>query len=517
MTQAQLDETRRKIDALIGPEAHGAGTTGNLSRLPGTHSLPDVAGDHLNASRFLAEHGSELRRSPELGRWYRWNGAWWDEDRLDRVPELAAETIDNLRPWVAEAPNADEFKRRSQHYNASAKAGRRDALLSIAGTDPKIVVAVDDLDVHPMLLACRNGTVDLTTGTLRPANPADLLTRGIDVDYDPDGFSERWVAFLDTIFGRDSALIAYVQRLFGYCLTGIVAEHIVPVITGPGANGKSTFIGVVQDLLGDHAITAPEGLIIRRDHEPHPERLAVLRGRRLVVSSELEQRAVLAESVVKMLTGGDTISARELYGRRFNFSPSHKVVLITNHRPRVHGTDHAIWRRLRVVPFVIVIAQADQDPVLRRRLVADDGSAVLSWLVEGAVAWHRDGLGEVDVVTAATEDYRQSEDVFGAWMSECTVPVDRGIRIKVGDLWSSWRAWCEQSGERPGRKQTFSLALEDHELELEIYDGNRLARGIGLVTRTAEVTPGTSSISLLAGTHGVRPEETSDSTVEPVR
>ena len=345
--------------------------------LRGHAGVPDVAGDHLNAQRFLALHGATARRSPELGRWYLWNGAWWEEDRLDRVLELAAGTIEALRQWVSEAKDADEYKRRSTHYQASAKAGRRDALLSIVGTDRDVVVGVDQLDTHPLLLACRNGTVDLTTGKLRPADPAHLLTRGVSVDYDPDAFSPRWVAFLDRVFDRDVDLVGYVQRLLGYCLSGVVFEHIVPVLIGTGANGKSTLIGVVQDLLGDHAITAPEGLVIRRDHEPHPERLAALRGRRLVVSAELEQRAILAEATVKYLTGGDRISARELYGRRFNFKPSHKVVLVTNHRPRVRGTDHAIWRRLRVVPFGVVIPSAEQDPSLRRRLVEEDGAAVL--------------------------------------------------------------------------------------------------------------------------------------------
>ena len=130
---------------------------------------------------------------------------------------------------------------------------------------------------------------------------------------------------------------------------------------GVGANGKSTLVGVVQDLLGSHAMTAPAGLVIAHDHDPHPERIAALRGRRLVVSHELEQQAQLAEQVVKTLTGGDILSARELYGRRFNFTPSHKVVLVTNHQPRVRGTDHAIWRRIRLVPFTAVIPPEQQD------------------------------------------------------------------------------------------------------------------------------------------------------------
>ena len=475
----------------------------------GLAGVPELAGDHLNCQRFLAEHGHELRRSPEMGRWYEWGGASWREDRLDHVQERAAETIDRLREWASEAPDADSFKRRSAHYAASSKAGRRDALLSLAGTDPDIVVSVDQLDAHPYLLACQNGTVDLRTAEMRPADPADLLTHGIAVDFDPDAFSAEWARFIDETFRGDLDLIAYVQRLGGYCLTGVVHEHVLPVATGVGRNGKSTFVGIVQDLLGDLAITAPEGLVIRRHHEPHPERLAVLRGKRLVVSAELEARAVLAEAVVKMLTGGDTLSARHLYGSRFNFAPSHKVLLTTNHKPRITGTDLAIWRRVKVIPFDYVVPECDVDPDLRRRLVAEHGPAVLAWLVQGAMAWHESGLGEAKAVTAATEDYRRSEDTFGAWLAECTIEVDRTVRTKVGALWESWRSWCEHAGERPGRKQDFSAALTDHGLTVETHQGYRLTRGIGLVVRSAEVSSGDFSISDSTGTVRTRPDETS--------
>ncbi len=442
-------------------------------------AVPEVWGDHLNAQRFLDEHGRHVRHSPELGRWWLWNGAWWAEDRLGRVLELASDTIDGLRLWVAEGDDFDERKRRWRHYEASARAGRRDALLSVAGTNPAVAVAVEQLDSHPMLLACRNGTVDLATGELRPANPTDLLTRGVDVDYIPGAFSDRWTAFIASTFNGDAELAGYVQRLLGYCITGVVRDHIVPVLVGSGANGKSTLIGVVQDLLGEHAITAPEGLVLRRDHDPHPERLAVLRGRRLVVSAELEQRAVLAESVVKMLSGGDTISARELYGRRFNFEPSHKVVLVTNHRPRVHGTDMAIWRRLRVVPFTITIALADQDPQLRHRFATTDATAVLAWLVDGATAWHRHGLGHAQAIDDATADYRTSQDTFGIWLDERTIAA-AGHRTKMGSLWEAWRTWCEQAGERPGRKQDFAAAIATHGYTIETYQGAKHVCDLGL-------------------------------------
>ena len=455
--------------------------TADVVPMRGLAGVPDIAGDHLNAQRFLMAYGERVRRSPELGRWYVWNGGWWEEDRLERVLDMAAEVIDALRDWVAESEGGDEFKRRVAHYNASSKAGRRDAMLALAGTDRDVVVGVEQLDAHPMLLACRNGTVDLTTGELRKARPADLLTRGVNIDYDPDATSELWERFIATTFADTADLIGFVQRLLGYCCSGVVNEHVLPVLHGAGANGKSTLIGVVQDLLGDHAMTAPDGLVIRHDHEPHPERIAALRGRRLVVSNELEQKAVLAEQTVKMLTGGDTLSARELYGRRFNFQPSHKVLLVTNHKPRVKNNDHAIWRRIRLVPFETIIPADQQDGDLRRRLVQEHGPAVLAWLVKGAVAWHGDGLGSADAVDAATEAYRATQDVFGDFLAEYTVKVPRG-RCKVGDLFKLWQGWCEEARERPGRKQDFSAQLEDAGFEIESYQNAKSVVGLGIAT-----------------------------------
>jgi putative DNA primase/helicase len=227
-------------------------------------------------------------------------------------------------------------------------------------------------------------------------------------------------------------------------------------------------------------MTAPDGLVIRHDHEPHPERIAALRGRRLVVSNELEQRAMLAEQTVKMLTGGDTLSARELYGRRFNFQPSHKVLLVSNHKPKVRGTDLAIWRRIRLVPFETIIPVEDQDVDLRRNLVEDHGAAVLAWLVRGAVEWHKDGLGSAAAVDAATEEYKTAQDIFGAFLNECTAEVPRS-KSKVGELFDGWKRWCDRTGERPGRQGDFTLSLEDHGFDTENYQHVKYVIGLGLL------------------------------------
>lgn len=448
--------------------------------------VPRLEGDHLNAQRFLESFGKVVRRSPELNCWYIWNGSWWREDRLEQIADMATTIVNELRTWVAESEGT-EFKRRSKHYTDSAKAGRRDALLKIVGSDRNVVVAVEQLDAKPLLLACRNGTVDLATGELLEADPNFLLTRGVNINFDPNATSSEWEAFLDAIFGHDQELIAFVQRLLGYCCTGAVTDHILPVWHGAGANGKSTLIGVVQRVLGGHAIAAPEGLVTLHSHQPHPERIAGLRGKRLVVSNELEANAPLAEQMVKMLTGADILSGRELYGRRFNFTPSHKVLLVSNHKPRIRGNDHAIWRRVILVPFDTIIPADRQDSDLGNRLVGEHGAAVLTWLVRGAVEWNRHGLGSASAVKTATAAYRDSEDSFAEFLAERTIRVER-LKTKVGDVYEVWKRWCEKTGERPGRTSTLRTALEEHGFQIETYKNAKLVVGLEIAV-TDDTSP----------------------------
>lgn len=464
------DRLKRLLDS--------AGDVAPLPVSPEGIGVVDIAGDHLNAERFLTEHGSRVRYSPELGRWFLWNGAWWEEDRLEQVHQAALSTIDGLRAWAGEATTEREFKRRSGHYVASTRSGRRDGMLQLARSAPAVVVAVSALDRHPHLLACRNGLVDLRTGELKPADPSLLITRGVDLDYDPEAVSEEWAAFLSRIFGDSESLVEYVRRLLGYLVTGEVGEHLLPIWHGPGANGKSTLVKVLMTLLGEHAAVAPEGLLIESKHEQHPERLAALRGRRLVVSSELEHRAVLAEGLVKLITGGDTISARQLYGQRFDFEPSHKLVLITNHPPRVRGTDEAIWRRLRMVPFSVTIPADERIPGYAEQLVADHGQAILSWLVKGAVEWYRGGLGTCAEVDRATGAYRASEDVFSQFLAERTVNVETKTRVR--DLRNAWTDWAREAGAPVGRVQDFTEWLDSRGFEIVQFERANWVKGIGL-------------------------------------
>ena len=459
---------------------------------PRLDEVVEIAGDHLNAGRFLAEHGHVIRYSPELGRYLVWNRSWWQEDRLEGTLALANVTIDGLRAWVGEARDNDDFKRRSKHYNDSTRSGRREGMLAIAR--PSLTVSVDQLDRHPHLLACLNGTVDLRTGELLVSDPAQFLTRGIDMDYDPEATADEWDKFLRTIFADDSSLIAYVQRLLGYAITGEVGEHLLPIFYGTGANGKSQLLIAIRRILCEHAAAAPEGLLTESKHEQHPERLAMLRGRRLIVSSELEHRAMLAEGLVKSLTGGEPISARYMYGQRFEFEPCHTIVLVTNHMPKVRGTDEAIWRRLRMVPFSVTIPPDERVIDYGQILAERYGPAILSWLVKGAVNWYQEGLGESEQVKKATSSYRQREDTFAQFLEEQTTEIRGRTKVKV--LQSLWKSWANEAGVAVGRTQDFTEWLESHGAEIETYQGAKFARNIGIsagsdvLVRSREVISG---------------------------
>ena len=274
--------------------------------------------------------------------------------------------------------------------SSSAIAGA----LTLASTEAAIVVDHADLDGDPFLLNCRNGTLDLRTGELRGHDPADLLTKIAGADYRPDADGPEFTRFLADI--QPSAdMRHYLSRLLGHTLEGRQVEHVLPILVGTGANGKSTLLDVVNLALGDYGGEAAPGLLTAKTFDAHPTEIADLFGLRLAVLQETDSGRRLAEGTVKRLTGGDRIKARRMRENFWEFAPSHSFVLATNHKPIVAGTDEGIWRRLRVVPFDVVIPKPDRDLQLPARL-ALEADAVLAWLVDGYRQWHANGLDEPD-------------------------------------------------------------------------------------------------------------------------
>jgi putative DNA primase/helicase len=328
-----------------------------------------------------------------------------------------------------------------------------------------------------------NGTIDLRTGRLRPHRREDYLTKLCPIKLPTDAGVDPilWLEFLHRIFEGKAQLIEFLQRLIGMALVGEVLEHVLPIFHGIGANGKSVFLETICGMLGsDYAMNAPPGLLIASKSERHPTELADLHGKRFVAAIETADGGRLSEALVKELTGGDSIRARRMREDFWQFRPSHTVVLATNHRPTIRGTDHGIWRRIRLVPFSVVIPDAEQDKELGIKLRAE-WSAILRWAVAGCLAWQRDGLQAPPEVLAATSDYRTDSDTLGEFLRD-RCDIDNAFEARATDLYRSYKNWAEGRGEYVETQTRFGLRLAERGFAKGRDGSNRVTyRGIGLV------------------------------------
>ena len=284
-----------------------------------------------------------------------------------------------------------------------------------------------ELDANPLLLAVQNGVVDLSTGLPITPERSQLITKQAGTKFDPAATCPIWRSFLSQVTDGDQDLAAFLQRMAGYLLTGITDEQCLFLLLGPGANGKSVFLNTLQSLMGDYASsTPPETLLARRDTAAATPDLARLRGARLVVASEPRDGSVMEEALVKRLTGQDKIVCRDLYSSFFEYYPTFKFVLATNSKPIIQGTDHAIWRRIHLIPFRIIVPPERKDKQLIRKLELEL-PGILNWVLEGVRAHQSGGLQPPPCVVEATRSYRSDMDVLGEWIEEeCLVGVAAG-------------------------------------------------------------------------------------------
>ena len=445
--------------------------------LPAEH-LTDLG----NAERFVRMHRGHVRFCYPWSRWFVWMGTHWAVDDTGEIYRRAKETV---RAIYHEADQCEDENRRPALANHAAKCeseGKLNAMLAMAQSEPGIPVLPDALDRDPWLLNVQNGTLDLKTGQLGPHRREDLITKCLPVAYDPQAQCPRWCAFLDRIFDAKQALIAYVQRAIGYSLTGDVSEQCMFLPHGPGENGKSTQLQTLLGLLDAYAKKTPTETLMVRRGESIPNDLARLRGARLVVAVEAEAGRRLAESLVKELTGGDTIAARFMRAEWFEFEPQFKLWLATNHKPRILGTDRAIWRRIRLIPFAVIIPKVEQDRQLGEKL-REEWPGILAWAVEGCREWQAQGLGEPEEVIQATEAYRAEQDVLGAFIEECCYQEAEAVAL-AKDLFGAYRTWTEANGERLTTQKDFGVRLGERGFTSGAGAGNvRKWFGIGLLEK----------------------------------
>ncbi|MBI2945178.1 MAG: DNA primase [Candidatus Wallbacteria bacterium] len=405
------------------------------------------------ARRLVLAHGHSLRFCWEHGRWYYWDGRRWRPDLGARVTTLAKRVVLELRREasdglaLATSREAREVAEANLRRAIAAQGEKRiEAMIRLARSEPGIPVGPDQLDSDPWLLTCRNGTIELRSGDLRPHNPADLLTKLAPVEYSSDARCPRWLAFLERIFNSNSRLIDFVQRAAGYALTGDTSEQVLFFFYGGGKNGKSTLLNSLLSALGDYGRQSAPELLVLKQHESHPTEIADLAGARFVATIEVGEGKRMAETLVKQMTGQDRMKARFMRQDFFEFEPTHKLFLAANHKPNIRGTDEAIWRRILMVPFTVTIPEEERDRSLPEKL-RHELPGILAWAVRGSLAWQREGLRPPAEVLIATADYRQESDTVGAFIAECLEVRASGWETSAS-VQAAALKWCEANGER---------------------------------------------------------------------
>jgi putative DNA primase/helicase len=317
-------------------------------------------------------------------------------------------------------------------------------------------------------------TVDLRSGQLCEPDPLDYITKTVACEPAAPGTpAPLWTSFLERITAADQELQSYLRRVAGYCLTGFVKEHVLFFLYGTGANGKSVFVNTLVGLWDDYAITVNTDMLMMSNTDRHPTEIARLRGVRLAVGSEIEIGRTWAESKIKSLTGGDRLQGRFMRQDFFEFDPQFKLMIVGNNKPSLRGVDEAIRRRLHLIPFTVTIPVKERDPNLLEKL-RPEWPAILRWTIDGCLEWQRQGLNPPQAVCEATNSYLEAEDTFELWRDECTTQ-DMHAWESSADLWASWKAWAERTGEYVGRQRQFSDKLAEHGFAPE-RDGTRANR-----------------------------------------
>lgn len=432
-----------------------------------------------NARRFAIQHGHDLLFSYPLRRWFVWVGTHWAEDQTGEVIRRAKRTVLSIYEEARICTDERWRKELAKHAARSESEARVLAMISLAESEPGIQVLPYELDKDPWLLNVQNGTLDLKTAELRHHNKLDLMTKCLPVAYDPEALCPTWLAFLERIFDSNPRLIEFVKRSIGYSLTGDTSEQCLFVCHGSGENGKSTQIQTILGLWSDYARKTPTKTLMVRHGDNIPNDIARLRGARFVAAVEGDEGKRLAESLVKEITGQDTVSARFMRAEFFEFIPEFKLWLATNHKPRILGTDRAIWRRIRLIPYNVTIPRGEQDRHLRDRLKLE-WPGILAWAVRGCLAWQRHGLDPPEEVVQATEAYRAEQDLIGAFVDDCCCR-DEFSSSRAKDLYAAFQRWCESNGERPATQREFGQRLSERGFTRERGTANvHLWRGIAL-------------------------------------
>ncbi len=392
-----------------------------------------------------------------LKRWRIFDGTIWREDCDEEARRITEEAVRALYQAAATLPT-DSALKLAIWTNKSLSRKGLDNMLNIAQF--KLSAKDVEFDSDPYVLGVQNGVVDLRTGESRTARQADYLTRSAGTAYDPDAVAPTWDAFIHRVCGGDPELIELLRLAVGYSLTGSTEEQVWFMLMGRGATGKSTFLNVVSALFGSYGQHAAAETFMQHRVERPTNDLAAMKGARLVTVTETEEHRKLAPALMKALTGGDPVTARHLYAANQTYVPQFTIWLATNHDPKITDTSDAMWRRIRKIPFDVVIPEAERDGDLTKKLIAEL-PGILTWATSGAQAWYENGLPKASAVRAATETYRAEQDSVAGFLAD-RCEIGPQYTETVAALHEAYLAFCKDNGDRePLPKNPFSIRLSE--------------------------------------------------------
>jgi len=471
-----------------------------------------------NARRLVDRHGSNIRFISEWGKWLVWTDGRWEIDADGAIMRLAKETIEAM---YAEAVSLTDEQGRTallRHALKSQAEARLKAMVSLAESEASVVVSANKLDTDPWLLGIQNGVINLKTGKFRSALREDLITKRANVVFKRKAKCPNWLKFLDTVTGGNTDLQSYLQRVAGYTLTGSVREEVMFVLYGTGNNGKSTCRETLHATFGEYALAADTSLLTeRRIAGGATEEIARLKGRRFVAVNETAENAHLNEARVKFITSQDTITARNLYGHLFDFFPSHKTFLATNHKPIVRGTDEGIWRRVQLIPFTVTIDKNAVEKDFRERRLLPERSGILNWALAGLAAYLKEGLNPPEMVLASTRGYRDDMDVVGQWITQ-RCEIETKANVVTSDAWADYSQWADEEVGWTLKKLTFRRHLSDRGFAAaKGTHGQRMIAGLRLKSTSARSASGSNVLGKLDDGRIVRDDGIgADPTSEPI-
>ncbi len=436
---------------------------------------------------FAYLYRESFRYNHNRGGWLFFNGCRWDGAKGGPAARRHALSAARQLRDEALALGRKDRARVEQYARQLESSSRIDNTLKEARCREVIESYAEDFDRDPMLLNCSNGIVDLRTGKLRPHNPADMMTKLCPVVYDPKARLDLWDSFLDTMTEGETELQEFLQRAVGYSITGDTGEEVLFFIHGDTATGKSTFLQAILSTLGDYAMTANFATFLKNRHGDNIRvDLANMNGKRLIVSSEVDEGKSLAEGIIKSMTGGEKIRTRFLYQNEFEYQPQFSLWLAANHAPRINDADAAMWRRILRIPFENMIPEDERDPQVKQ-ILSDPkqaGPAILGWAVEGCLAWQKDRLQVPGIVREATQELRVEMDPLADFFDEQCV-IGEGLTVPVSDLRKAYDRWAQEAGiKHTINPRNFNLRLRDKGCESKPTRWNgytcKCWRGIGL-------------------------------------